>query len=129
MGLAEINGRRVAIGGDDFTSSGGSPHDVRKGAGQFTQPWALQYGIPYVQLIEGVGHSSKSDEAKGHMGLPSGEQWHRSARLLARVPVAAGNMGAVAGAPAASALMSHFPVMVMGQSQIFHSATPVVKRA
>ncbi|MFN0145360.1 MAG: acyl-CoA carboxylase subunit beta [Dehalococcoidia bacterium] len=129
MGLANVNGRPVAIGGDDFTISGGSPHNVHKGASQFTQPLALQYGIPYIQLIEGVGHSSKSDEAEGHMGLPGGAQWYRHARLLARVPVAAGIMGSVAGAPAAYALMSHFTVMVKGQSQIFPSGPPVVKRA
>lgn len=129
MGLAEIDGRPIAIGGDDFTVSGGSPHNVRKSASQFTEPLAIQYGIPYVQLVEGVGHSSKSDEAAGHMGLPAGEQWWRGVELLRRVPVAAGIMGSVAGAPAAKALMSHFTVMVKGQSQIFPSGPPVVQRA
>ena len=129
MGLAEIDGRPVAIGGDDFTISGGSPHNVHKGASQFTQPLAIQYGIPYVQLVEGVGHSTKSDEASGHIGLPGGGQWWRGVGLLRRVPVVAGIMGSVAGAPAAYALMSHFTVMVKGQSQIFPSGPPVVRRA
>lgn len=129
MGLGEVEGRTVAIGGDDFTISGGSPHNVHKGARQFTQPLALQYGIPYVQLVEGVGHSSKSDETAGHMGLPGGEQWWMLAELLRRVPVASGILGSVAGAPAAYALMSHFTVMVRGQSQIFPSGPPVVRRA
>lgn len=129
MGLGEINGRAIAIGGDDFTISGGSPHDVRKHSTQFTQPLALQYGIPYVQLVEGVGHSSKADEAAGHMGLPQGDLWWRAVELLRNVPVAAGIMGSVAGAPAAFALLSHFTVMVKGQSQIFPSGPPVVRRA
>ena len=129
MGLAELDGRPVAIGGDDFTISGGSPHNVHKGARQFTQPLAIQYGIPYIQLVEGVGHSSKSDEAAGHMGLPGGDLWWRNVELLRRVPVAAGVMGSVAGAPAAFALMSHFTVMIKGQSQIFPSGPPVVRRA
>lgn len=129
MGLAEIDGRPVAIGGDDFTISGGSPHDVRKHPNDFTQPLAIQYGIPYVQLVEGVGHSSKSDETSGHMGLPPGSQWWPIVELLKRVPVAAGIMGSVAGAPAAYALMSHFTVMVKGKSQIFPSGPPVVRRA
>ncbi len=129
MGLGEIDGRPVAIGGDDFTISGGSPHNVRKHPRQFTQPLAIQYGIPYVQLVEGVGHSSKSDESAGHMGLPSGDLWWQGVELLRRVPVAAGIMGSVAGAPAAFALMSHFTVMVKGQSQIFPSGPPVVRRA
>ena len=129
MGLAEIDGRPVAIGGDDFTISGGSPHNVRKGARQFTQPLAIQYGLPYIQLVEGVGHSSKSDEAAGHMGLPGGDLWWRGVELLKTVPVAAGIMGSVAGAPAAFALMSHFTVMIKEQSQIFPSGPPVVRRA
>ncbi|WP_419553437.1 carboxyl transferase domain-containing protein [Candidatus Poriferisodalis sp.] len=73
MGLAEIDGRPVAIGGDDFTISGGSPHNVHKYPHDFTQPLAIQYGIPYVQLVEGVGHSSKADEEAGHMALPQGD--------------------------------------------------------
>jgi len=129
MGLGEIDGRPVAIGGDDFTISGGSPHNVHKVPADFVQPLAVQYGIPYVQLIEGVGHSSKSDEASGHMGLPNGGMWWRNIEVLRQVPCAAGIMGAVAGWPAAHALLSHFTVMVKGQSQIFPSGPPVVRRA
>ena len=129
MGLAEIDGRPVAIGGDDFTISGGSPHNVRKQARNFTQPLATQYGIPYIQLVEGVGHSSKSDEASGHMGLPPGDHWWKLLNMIKKVPVVAGIMGSVAGAPAAFALMSHFTVMVKGTTQIFPSGPPVVKRA
>ena len=129
MGLGEIDGRPVAIGGDDFTISGGSPHNVHKAPADFVQPLAVQYGIPYVQLIEGVGHSSKSDEASGHMGLPNGGMWWRNIEVLRQVPCAAGIMGAVAGWPAAHALLSHFTVMVKGQSQIFPSGPPVVRRA
>ena len=129
MGLAEIDGRPVAIGGDDFTISGGSPHNVRKHSRQFTQPLATQYGIPYIQLVEGVGHSAKADEASGHMGLPGGDLWWKGVELMKTVPVAAGIMGSVAGAPAAFALMSHFTVMVKDQSQIFPSGPPVVRRA
>ena len=50
-------------------------------------------------------------------------------QLLARVPVASAVLGAVAGWPAAIALMSHFTVMVKGRSQIFPSGPPVVRRA
>jgi len=128
-GTAELDGRPVAIGGDDFTISGGSPSGVHKMPHDFVQPLALQYGIPYVQLREGVGHSSKSDEADGHMGLPQGHLWYQGVQLLAKVPVAAGILGSVAGWPAAGALMSHFTVMVKDQSQIFPSGPPVVERA
>ena len=89
----------------------------------------LQYGIPYVQFVEGVGHSSKADETGGRMVMGTGDQWWPLVELLRTVPVAAGIMGSVAGAPAAYALLSHFTVMVKGQSQIFPSGTPVVRRA
>ena len=129
MGLGEIDGRPVAIGGDDFTISGGSPHDVHKIPHKFAHKLALQYGIPYIQLREGVGHSSKQDEEDGHMGLPEGDLWWETVQVLAKVPVAAGVLGSVAGWPAAAALLSHFTVMVKGQSQIFPSGPPVVERA
>ena len=129
MGLGEIDGRPVAIGGDDFTISGGSPHDVHKRPHDFIHPLAMQYGLPCVQLVEGVGHSSKADEASGHMGLPSGDLWWQMVELLRRVPVASAVLGSVAGWPAALALMSHFTVMVKGRSQIFPSGPPVVRRA
>lgn len=129
MGLAELDGRPVAIGGDDFTISGGSPHDVHKRPHDFIHPLAVQYGIPCVQLVEGVGHSSKADEASGHMGLPSGDLWWQMVEMLTKVPVASAVLGAVAGWPAALAIMSHFTVMVKGQSQIFPSGPPVVRRA
>ena len=128
-GLAEIDGRPVAVGGDDFTISGGSPHDVHKRPHDFIHPLALQYGIPLIHLVEGVGHSSKADEASGHMGLPSGDLWWQMAQLLATVPIASAIMGSVAGWPAGIALMSHFTVMVKGKSQIFPSGPPVVQRA
>ncbi|MCC6437349.1 MAG: hypothetical protein IT196_20135 [Acidimicrobiales bacterium] len=128
-GLGEIDGRPIAVGGDDFTISGGSPHDVHKRPHDFIHPLALQYGLPLVHFVEGVGHSSKADEESGHMGLPQGDLWWQLAQLLATVPVASGIMGSVAGWPAGLALMSHFTVMVKGQSQIFPSGPPVVQRA
>ena len=129
MGMGKVDGRNIVIGGDDFTISGGSPHNVSKGASQFATPMAMQYGLPYVQLIEGVGHSAKRDEEEGRMALPGGNIWWRHIELLKKVPVASGIMGSVAGAPAAFALLSHFTVMVKGNSQIFPSGPPVVRRA
>ena len=126
MGLGEISGRPVSVGGDDFTLSGGSPHDVHKLPHHFAQPLALKYGIPYVQLREGVGHSSKQDEQDGHMGLPQGDLWHEGVELLRNVPVASAILGSVAGWPAAAALLSHFSVMIKDKSQIFPSGPPVV---
>ena len=129
MGLGEIDGRPIAIGGHDFTRSGGSPHDVQKGPAQFSMPLASQYGIPYVQLVEGVGHSARSDETRQHMALSTGDGYWRLAEVLRTVPVATGIMGSTAGAPAAHAMMTHFSVMVKEQSQIFPSGPQVVRRS
>ena len=108
MGLAEIDGRPVAIGGDDFTISGGSPHNVRKHSRQFTQPLATQYGIPYIQLVEGVGHSAKADEASGHMGLPGGDLWWKGVELLTSGASRCGRHGF--GRRSACRICAHVPL-------------------
>ena len=43
MGLAEIGGRPIAVGGDDFTISGGSPHDAYAHA---APPGPMMAGAP-----------------------------------------------------------------------------------
>jgi acetyl-CoA carboxylase carboxyltransferase component len=58
MGLARIDGRPVAIGGEDFTVRGGTSwgSDRRKGGqGGFVEDLAHEYRIPLVNLIDGSG--------------------------------------------------------------------------
>ena len=57
MGLAQIDGRPVAIGGEDFTVRGGTSWsgDRKKGGqGGFVEDLAHQYRIPLVNLIDGA---------------------------------------------------------------------------
>jgi len=128
-GTAEIDGRLVTVGGEDFTISGGSPAGIRKNARLFMQPMALQYGIPMVQLCDGAGASAASYEERGRMFLPSAGQWWWDVQLLKNVPVVSAVMGSCAGHVAARAVLSHFSIMVKGTGQIFPSGPPVVARA
>ena len=59
MGLGELDGRAVAIGGEDFTIQGGSSvarmQRSKGGLGGFVEDMALEYKIPLVLLIDGAG--------------------------------------------------------------------------
>ncbi len=129
-GLAEIDGRPVTLGGEDFTISGGSPAGIHKSANFFMQPMSYQYGLPLVQLCDGAGASAASYEEQGRMFLPSGTTlWWWDVQLLNKVPVVSAVMGSCAGHVAARAVLSHFSIMVRGTGQIFPAGPPVVSRA
>src|SRR3546814_6268247 len=90
MGLAKIDGRPVAIGGEDFTIRGGSSAggDRRKGGqGGFSEDLAFNYRIPLINLIDGAGGSVASAKRRGHTVFPGVDSFDRSVELLAHVPV------------------------------------------
>jgi len=129
-GLAEIDGRLVAVGGEDFTLSGGSPAGLHKDCTFFMKPMALQYGIPCVQLHDGAGASAAGYEEAGRMMLPPGHQyWSQDVQLLHKVPVVSAVLGPCAGHVAGRAMLSHFSIMTKGTGQIFPAGPPVVARA
>jgi hypothetical protein len=69
MGLAAIDGRPVAVGGEDFTVRGGTSWsgDRKKGGqGGFIEDLAASYRIPLVNLIDGSGGSVTSINRRGH---------------------------------------------------------------
>lgn len=133
MGLGRIGGRPVAIGGEDSTIGGGTNWgEIRRKGGQggFVDDLAEQYRLPLVRFIDGFGGSAATAKKKGYTVLP-GHAVHprdNSAILLGSVPVVSAVMGVAAGAPAGKALMSHFSIMVKGQSQIFAGGPPLVER-
>jgi acetyl-CoA carboxylase carboxyltransferase component len=132
MGLAQIDGRDVAIGGEDFTVRGGTSwgSSRRKGGqGGLVEDLAHNYRIPLVNLIDGSGGSVTSAERRGYSVLPGIHGFEQSVRLLGEVPVASGVMGTAAGGPAGRAILSHFTVMVKNTSQVFAAGPPVVKRS
>jgi acetyl-CoA carboxylase carboxyltransferase component len=132
MGLANIDGRPVAIGGEDFTIRGGSSWsgDRKKGGqGGFVEDLAASYCIPLVNLIDGAGGSVTSINRRGHAVFPGVHGFERSVELLGKVPVVCAVLGTAAGGPAGRAILSHWSVMVDGTSQVFAAGPPVVERS
>jgi acetyl-CoA carboxylase carboxyltransferase component len=132
MGLAEIDARPVAIGGEDFTVRGGSSWsgDRKKGGqGGFVEDLALDYRIPLVNLIDGAGGSVTSHKRRGHAVFPGVHGFETSVELMSVVPVVSAVLGTAAGGPAGRAILSHWSVMTKDTSQIFAAGPPVVERS
>ncbi|KAB2914300.1 MAG: propionyl-CoA carboxylase [Hyphomicrobiaceae bacterium] len=132
MGLASIDGRPVALGGEDFTIRGGSSWsgDRKKGGqGGFVEDLAASYRIPLVNLIDGAGGSVTSINRRGHAVFPGVHGFERSVELLGTVPVVCAVLGTAAGGPAGRAILSHWSVMVDNTSQVFAAGPPVVERS
>jgi acetyl-CoA carboxylase carboxyltransferase component len=132
MGLAKVDGRWVAIGGEDFTVRGGSSAGLARrkgGQGGFVEDMAREYRIPMINLIDGTGANVASAIKSKYKRLPAKSGYERCMQLLGLVPVVSAVLGATAGGPAGRAVMSHFSVMVRGTSQLFAAGPPVVERA
>ena len=126
-GLAQIEGRDVAIGGEDFTVRGGSEGSEKA---SLVERLALQHRIPLVLLHDGAGFNIATLLDTDKVVVPSGNNGRETIiELLATVPVVAGILGSVAGGPAGSAMMSHWSCMVKGSSELFAAGPPVVKRS
>ena len=132
MGLAQIDGRPIAVGGEDFTIRGGTSWsgDRRKGGqGGFVEDLAYEYRIPLINLIDGAGGSVTSIHRRGHAVFPGVHGFERSVALMSQVPVVSAVLGTAAGGPAGRAILSHFTVMVKETAQVFAAGPPVVQRS
>ncbi|MCW5603993.1 MAG: propionyl-CoA carboxylase [Burkholderiales bacterium] len=134
MGIARIDGRPVAIGGEDYTIRAGTGFgsDRRKGGqGGFIEDLAYEYRMPLVNLIDGTGGTVNTARRKGYTVVPGYGQdgMERSVDLLGIVPVVSAVMGTTAGGPSMRAILSHWSIMVKGSGQIFAAGPPVVERA
>jgi methylmalonyl-CoA decarboxylase subunit alpha len=132
MGIAQIDGRAVALGGEDFTVRGGTSWsgDRKKGGqGGFIEDLAYQYRIPLVNLIDGAGGSVTSIQRRGHAVFPGVHGFERSVALMGTVPVVSAVMGTAAGGPAGRAILSHVTLMVKETAQVFAAGPPVVERS
>lgn len=131
-GLAEIDGRKVALGGEDFTVRAGAPQTYldryKGGGGGFVEDLAHQYRIPLILFMEGIGGDVSAQDEVGHSYLVSSMSWKRSLDLLGEVPVLVAVLGAAAGGTAGRAVLSHFSVISDG-SVLFAGGPPVVRRA
>src|SRR5215216_5452859 len=130
MGTGRIDGRRVVVGGDDFTVRGGAA-DARVGdkAG-YAEKLARELRLPIVRLVDGTGGggSVKMLETMGRTYVPANPSWDVVVALMSEVPVVGACMGSVAGLGAVRVVTSHFSLMVKGTSQLFVAGPPVVER-
>lgn len=134
MGIGRIDGRPVAIGGEDYTIRAGTSFgaDRRKGGqGGFIEDLAYEYRIPLINLIDGTGGTVNTAKRKGYTVVPGYGQdgFERSVDLMGIVPVVSAVMGTTAGGPSARAILAHWSIMVRESGQIFAAGPPVVERA
>src|SRR5262244_483680 len=131
MGTGRIDGRRVVVGGDDFTVRGGANDASIGGKQGYSERMARELRLPLVRLVDGTGGggSVKTYEITGRTYVPGNPTWDVIATALSEIPVIAAALGPVAGLGAARVACSHFSVMVRRISQVFVAGPPVVQRA
>jgi methylmalonyl-CoA decarboxylase subunit alpha len=125
-GLARIDGREVAIGGEDFTVRGGSEGSDKS---RMIERLARLHRVPLVGLRDGAGFNIATMLDSDTVAVPGEFDGEPLIELLATVPVLNAIMGSVAGGPAGFAMMSHWSCMVRGTSHLFTAGPPVVKRS
>ena len=132
LGFGEIGGRRVIVGGEDFTLKGGSPNPAGLRKSVYAEQLALQFKVPLIRLHEGGGALSAAPDRKKRrpLGEPvfSTSRFVPLAETLGHVPVATAALGPVAGLPAARLVASHFSVMTENAAVLI-AGPQVVKRA
>jgi acetyl-CoA carboxylase carboxyltransferase component len=131
VGQGRIDGRRVAIQGDDFTVRGGAADAAIWTKNAYAERLAHDLRIPLVRLVDGTGGggSVKSLEDMGFTYVPPLPGFELVVANLSRVPVVAAALGPVAGLGAARVVMSHFSVIVRGSAQLFIAGPPLVAAA
>jgi len=127
LGFAKIDGRRIVVGGEDFTLKGGSPSAAGLRKSVYTEDLALQHRVPLVRLHEGAGGSVGGPSLPSPVFAPS--RFKSVAQTLGTLPVATAALGAVAGLPAARLVSSHFSVMSKSTAQVLVAGPAVVERA
>jgi acetyl-CoA carboxylase carboxyltransferase component len=128
-GTGRIEGRKVVVGGDDFTIRGGAADAAIIGKQIYAEQFANQQRLPLVRLVEGTGGggSVKMLEQMGHTYVPANPGWDYVVDNLSVVPVVAAGLGPVAGLGAARLCMAHLSILVEGTAQLFVAGPPVVK--
>ncbi|KAL8279626.1 hypothetical protein RQP46_007939 [Phenoliferia psychrophenolica] len=131
IGLGEIGSgvlkKRVVVLGDDFTVRGGHADGSVHHKSLWAETTSLRLLTPMIRLLDGSsgGGSVKSYLETGRTYVPPLTGFGTMVEMLATVPVCAALLGPVVGLGAIKATMSHFSVMVAGQSQLFSAGPPV----
>ncbi|MEK9890210.1 MAG: carboxyl transferase domain-containing protein [Gammaproteobacteria bacterium] len=133
VGFGNVDGRRVVVGGEDFTLKGGSPNAAGLRKSVYAEELAVHFRVPLVRFLEGGGGSVAGNSGTGPktVGSPvfAEPRFKIIADALGAVPVASAALGPVAGFPAGRLAASHFSVMVKAQSQVMVAGPAVVARA
>jgi acetyl-CoA carboxylase carboxyltransferase component len=136
LGFGKVAGRPVVIGGEDFTSKGGSPSPAGNRKSVFLEELACTYRLPMVRLLEGGGGSvgrpagsAQRQAGSSEAGIESTPRFMSIMRAMAQVPVVSAALGSVAGMPAARLVASHFSVMTGTTSQVLIGGPALVERA
>ncbi|MCH1598810.1 MAG: hypothetical protein L7S70_00285, partial [Pseudomonadales bacterium] len=95
LGTADLNGRRVVIGGDDFTVRGGAADAKVGDKSGYGEKYALEMRLPLVRLVDGSGGggSVKTLEMVGYSYVPALAGFGTTMELMGQVPVVCACMG------------------------------------
>jgi acetyl-CoA carboxylase carboxyltransferase component len=128
-GTGQLDGRKVVVGGDDFTVRGGAADAGIIGKQIYAEQLASELRLPIIRLVEGTGGggSVKTLEQSGHTYVPVNPGWNYVVDNLSTVPVIAAGLGPVAGLGAARLCAAHLSILVEGTAQLFVAGPPVVK--
>jgi acetyl-CoA carboxylase carboxyltransferase component len=137
LGLGRVDGRPVAVGGEDFTQRGGSPTPAGLRKSVYAEDLALRHRVPLVRFLEGGGGSVTGTAGRGGEGAPrpavppvhAPHRFVSIARAMAEVPVVSAALGAVAGLPAARLVASHLSLMARDTAQVMVAGPALVERA
>jgi acetyl-CoA carboxylase carboxyltransferase component len=128
-GTGRLGGRKVVVGGDDFTVRGGAADAGIIGKQIFAEQLANELRLPVIRLVEGTGGggSVKTLEQSGHTYVPVNPGWNFVVDNMSTVPVVAAGLGPVAGLGAARLCAAHLSILVEQTAQLFVAGPPVVR--
>ena len=131
FGSGRILGRKVIVGGDDFTVRGGAADGAVGYKAVYAERLAREFRMPMIRLVDGTGGggSVKTIESMGRTYVPPLPGWDISVAMMSEVPVVGACLGSVAGLGAVRVVNSHFSLMVKGTAQLFVAGPPVVERS
>lgn len=133
LGLARVDGRLCAVGGEDFTQRGGSPSAAGLRKSVYAEELALRYRVPLVRFLEGGGGSVAGPGQKrrpdGGAAVNAPPRFRSIGEVMAQVPVVSAALGPTAGFPAARLVASHYAVMTRDTAQVLVGGPALVERA
>ncbi len=133
LGLAEVDGRRCAIGGEDFTQRGGSPSAAGLRKSVYAEELALRYRVPLIRFLEGGGGSvagpGQKQRPDGGAAVNAPPRFRSIGEVMAQVPVVSAALGPTAGFPAARLVASHYAIMTRDTAQVLVGGPALVERA